>query len=76
MFRPGDLAGADHTLFMCGDHDEAKAQVRELLESYGWTDILDLGDISGARTTEMLLPFWLRLFGVFEHPRIQMKIVR
>ena len=34
------------------DDDAAKAEVRNLLEAYGWRDVLDLGDISAARDTE------------------------
>ena len=76
MFRPRELAGGDHTLFMAGDDGDAKAAVHALLESYGWSDVIDLGDISGARGTEMLLPFWLRLYGLIGHGRFQIKIVR
>jgi 8-hydroxy-5-deazaflavin:NADPH oxidoreductase len=54
-----------HVVFVCGDDAEAKATVRQLLAGFGWRDeeIVDLGDISGARGTEMLLPIWLRLYG-------------
>jgi hypothetical protein len=30
---------------------EAKTKVSELLRSFGWTDIIDLGDITTARGT-------------------------
>src|SRR5919107_2699816 len=63
MVDPAQLAGADHTVFVSGDDTEAKATVAGLLRSFGWTDIIDLGDISAAWGTEMLLPIWLRLFG-------------
>ena len=49
------LAGADHTVFVSGDDTEAEVKVTELLQSIGWTDIVDLGDITTARGTEMLL---------------------
>ncbi len=61
MVDPAQLAGADHTVFVSGDEAEAKARVSELLRSFGWTDIIDLGDITTARGTEMLLPVWVRL---------------
>ena len=76
MVDPAQLAGADHTVFMSGDDAEAKAMVRELLRSFGWTDIIDLGDISTARGTEMLLPIWLRLLGALQNPMFNFKIVR
>ena len=76
MVDPAQLAAADHTVFVSGDDAEAKATVTELLRSFGWTDIIDLGDISTARGTEMLLPIWLRLFGALQKPVFNFKIVR
>ena len=76
MVDPAQLAGTDHTVFVSGDDAEAKARVSELLRSFGWTDIIDLGDISTARGTEMLLPIWVRLFGVLQKPIFNFKIVR
>ncbi len=76
MVDPGQLAEADHTVFVCGDDAEAKERVTELLRSFGWTDIIDLGDITTARGTEMLLPIWLRLFGALQKPVFNFKIVR
>ena len=64
MVRPALVPGT-HTVFVCGDDDDAKRQARELLRRFGWPDgsILDLGDISAARGTEMYLALWLRLWG-------------
>jgi predicted dinucleotide-binding enzyme len=76
MVDPAQLAATDHTVFVSGDDAEAKAAVSELLRSFGWTDILDLGDITTARGTEMLLPIWVRLFGVLQKPIFNFKIVR
>ena len=76
MVDPAQLAGGEHTVFVCGDDAEAKAKVTELLRSFGWTDIIDLGDISNARGTEMLLPIWVRLFGALQKPIFNFKIVR
>src|SRR5919107_2178017 len=76
MVDPAQLAEADHTVFVCGDDAEAKAKVTDLLGSFGWTDIIDLGDITTARGTEMLLPIWLRLFGALQKPVFNFKIVR
>ena len=60
-----ELVPGDHTMFVCGNDDVAKTQVRALLEEFGWPSeaILDLGDISAARGMEMYLPLWLRLWG-------------
>ena len=75
MVDPTQLADADHTVFVCGDDAKAKSTVTELLRSFGWTDIIDLGDITTARGTEML-PVWLRLFGALQKPIFNFKIVR
>jgi 8-hydroxy-5-deazaflavin:NADPH oxidoreductase len=62
MVDPAGVPG-DHVLFVCGDDDDAKAQVVALLQAFGWPDarIVDLGDITGARATEAYLVLWLRL---------------
>ncbi|MFB7864963.1 NADPH-dependent F420 reductase [Streptomyces sp. NPDC056069] len=66
MVDPSRVPG-DHVVFVCGDDEEAKSAVTDLLKSFGWPDdrILDLGDLTGARATELVLPLWLRLFGTF-----------
>jgi predicted dinucleotide-binding enzyme len=76
MVDPAQLSGADHTVFVSGDDAGAKAKVTELLRSFGWADIIDLGDITTARGTEMLMPIWLRLFGALQKPAFNFKIVR
>ncbi|WP_260867655.1 NADPH-dependent F420 reductase [Streptomyces sp. SAJ15] len=50
---PQAVASGDHTMFIAGDHDDAKQAVTALLRSYGWTDVLDLGGIASARGMEM-----------------------
>lgn len=47
-----------------------------LLESFGHTDVIDLGDITAARGAEMLVPIWLRLMGTLGTPMFNFKIVR
>jgi predicted dinucleotide-binding enzyme len=76
MVDPAQLAATAHTVFVCGDDAGAKDAVTELLRSFGWTDIIDLGDITTARGTEMLLPIWVRLFGVLRKPIFNFKVVR
>jgi predicted dinucleotide-binding enzyme len=75
MVNPQDL-GADSSVFVSGDDDAAKATVTELLQSFGHTDVIDLGDITTARGTEMLLPVWLRLMGALGTATFNFKIVR
>ena len=75
MVDPASIPG-EHDVFVCGNDDGAKAQVSELLQSFGWPAdrIIDLGDISAARGTEMYLPLWLRLMGAVG-PQFNIKVV-
>ena len=76
MVNPTILAGGDHSVFVSGNDPDAKKTVIALLESFGHTDVIDLGDITTARGTEMLLPIWLRLMGVLNSGMFNFKIVR
>jgi predicted dinucleotide-binding enzyme len=76
MVDPAQLAGGDHTVFVSGNDGDAKAQVVALLESFGWSDIIDLGDITTARGAEMYLPLWLRLWAAIGRPMFSIKVVR
>ncbi|MFF7725650.1 NADPH-dependent F420 reductase [Streptomyces sp. NPDC008001] len=53
VVNPKTIGGGDHTMFIAGDHADAKQQTTELLKSYGWSDILDLGPLVCARGMEM-----------------------
>jgi predicted dinucleotide-binding enzyme len=77
MTDPGSLPEPTN-IFLCGNDDGAKAQVRGLLEDFGWEAdaILDLGDISAARGTEMYLPLWLRMMGALGTPAFNIKVAR
>jgi len=69
MVNPKLLEG-NHSVFVCGNDQEAKASVISVLNSFGWEDknIIDLGDITTARGTEMILPLWVRLYGKLQTP--------
>ncbi|MCB9165449.1 MAG: NAD(P)-binding domain-containing protein [Flavobacteriales bacterium] len=77
MVAPRMLPGTHH-LFLCGNDADAKAEVRNLLGSFGWADaeMIDLGDITNARGTEQLLPIWVRLYDKFQNPMFNFSIVR
>jgi 8-hydroxy-5-deazaflavin:NADPH oxidoreductase len=75
MVNPKQLADGNHTVFISGNDAEAKAKVTELLQSFGWTDIFELGDIASARATEMMMPIWLRAFGKLGNVPYNFKIV-
>ena len=77
MVDPGQVAGGNHDLFVSGNDAAAKARVTELLRQwFGWRTVIDLGDITTARGTEMLLPIWLRLWGALGSPMFNFKIAR
>lgn len=77
MVNPAQVAGGEHDVFVSGNDAEAKARVSDLLKHwFGWRSVIDLGDISTARGTEMLLPIWLRLWGALGTPMFNFKIAR
>jgi len=76
MVNPKAIADGDHSVFVSGNDAEAKKTVIGLLESFGHTDVIDLGDITTARGSEMVLPIWLRLMGALNTPMFNFKIVR
>ncbi len=75
MVRPDQLPDVS-TVFVSGDDADAKATVISLLTEFGHRDVIDLGDITTARGTEMLLPVWLRLMGALGTATFNFKIVR
>jgi 8-hydroxy-5-deazaflavin:NADPH oxidoreductase len=77
MVNPGMINGGDHHTFVCGNDASAKEGVKEILKSFGWSEknILDLGDITKARATEMYLPFWLSIYGATNSGAFNVKIV-
>ena len=77
MVNPGAVGGGDHTMFVVGNDADAKAKVTTWLgEWFGWRDVIDMGDVTNARGTEMLLPLWTRLYGALGSPMFNFKIVR
>jgi 8-hydroxy-5-deazaflavin:NADPH oxidoreductase len=77
MVDPKQVAGGDHSMFLCGNDASAKAQVSTILtEWFGWKDVIDLGDLTNARGMEMWVPLWARLYGTLKTPMFGLKIVR
>jgi len=76
MADPSLVAGGEHTVFVSGNDGQAKAQVTEILRSFGWKDVIDLGDITTARGTEMYLPLWLRLWGALGTGTFNISVAR
>ena len=77
MINPLLIGEGNHQLFMCGNDSGAKTEVMTLLQTFGWNplNIMDLGDITGARGMEMYLPLWLRIYGVRKNGTFNMRII-
>ena len=50
-------------MFISGNDANAKNKVPEIAKNYGWVNIIDLGNITSSRGSEMPLLIWLRLWG-------------
>jgi predicted dinucleotide-binding enzyme len=51
------LEGGRPTMFICGDNGDAKAEVRAILDDFGW-DAEDVGGVAAARAIEPLCILW------------------
>jgi predicted dinucleotide-binding enzyme len=72
------LVPGEHDVFVSGNDAAAKEDVTALLESFGWDRkrILDLGDLTGARGTEMYVMLWVRLRQTFGSNHFNVQVVR
>jgi len=66
------------TVFVSGDHDVAKEQVKDLLHDLGWEDegIIDLGGIQTARGPENYIVLFFETIGVLKTPFFNIHIAR
>ncbi len=76
MVDPASVGDGDTSIFVAGDDAEARAQVRQLLESLGWQDVIELDGLQNARGLEMWLPLWVRLMGALGTAEFNIKLVR
>jgi predicted dinucleotide-binding enzyme len=73
------LVPGEHVLFLNGNGAEAKRQVTAWLgEWFGWpaARIVDVGDITTARGTEMYLALWVRLYASLGSPMFNFALMR
>lgn len=56
MVNP-DFGGQTPTMFICGDSEEAKGQVKGILTQFGW-ETEDMGESTSARAIEPLCILW------------------
>jgi predicted dinucleotide-binding enzyme len=77
MVDPANVPG-DHDVFVSGNDDGAKTRVKEILGTFGWAAgrIIDLGDITTSRGTEMYLPLWIRLYGALGTGSFNINVAR
>ena len=75
MVDPSSVPG-EHVLFVCGNDEAAKAEVVQLLGTFGWPSerIVDLGDITGARAAELYVALWVRLMSSLGTPQFNISI--
>jgi predicted dinucleotide-binding enzyme len=52
-----DFGGTKPSMFICGNNDDAKAEVREILDTFGW-ETEDMGKAESARAIEPLCILW------------------
>jgi len=74
MVNPSKVPGS-HSVFMSGNDAAGKSTARQLLEAFGWRDIIDLGDISNARATESYMSLWLALWNTLGTLHFNIKVV-
>lgn len=63
-------------LFVSGNDAEAKKVVDGIARSFGWESVIDLGDISGSRAQEALLPMFMRLVMTGDGKPFGLKVAR
>jgi len=61
---------------MSGNDQEAKAKVSDILNSFGWKSIIDLGGIETSRGSEMMIPFWVNVMSALKTTQFNFKIVK
>lgn len=76
MVEPMGLANGEHDLLLCGNDAGAKEEAKTLLRTFGWRHFVDLGDITQARGQEAWLLLWVRLWGAYQTPTFNLRLVR
>lgn len=57
MINP-QFPGGPPDMFICGNDDQAKQKVTEILKNFGWS-VIDIGGIEGSRYLEPLAMVWI-----------------
>lgn len=56
MVNP-DFSGVTPTMFICGNSEDAKKEVKHILDQFGW-EVEDMGKVEAARAIEPLCMLW------------------
>lgn len=64
------------TVFIASNDAAAKAEVKELLKAFGWSDIVDLGDLKACRAMENLAAAWITIEQAVGGPNFNLSLVR
>jgi predicted dinucleotide-binding enzyme len=77
-FNPKQLNDGDHSLFISGNDESAKTRTKTVLTEFGWKieNIIDIGDITGARAMEAFLTLSVRLLMSFGMPKFNIKVIK
>ena len=59
MFHP-TFPGGPPDMFICGNDESAKRTVEGILHEFGWSTVIDVGGIDGARELEALCILWVK----------------
>jgi len=79
MVNPKLVNNGDHSLFICGNDNDAKNKVKHfLVDTFGWNpeNLLDLGGIVAARGVEAYVPFWVMIMQATGSPMFNIKVVK
>jgi len=76
--NPKQLNNGDHSIFMSGNDESAKAKTKGLLAEFGWRieNIIDIGDITGARAMELYLILAVRMKILFGASIFNVKVIK
>ena len=75
MADPSLVGAGEHTAFVNGNDEQAKARVMAILRSFGWRNVPDLGDTT-ARGTETYLALWVRIWGALGTGALNIAVVQ
>ncbi|HTW77640.1 MAG TPA: NAD(P)-binding domain-containing protein [Thermoplasmata archaeon] len=68
--------GEKPDMILAGNDPAAKAQVTEILRSFGWSGAIDIGGIDSARWLEAMVPLWVRVATALGSYDVAFKVVR